>query len=78
MSHQHINVSVMLNSGQVIKFIGSTNTGGQIAGKSFDIYNATQTTKQDYGNWTTTPYQAENLHINSTKSALMSNKSTGT
>lgn len=54
-----INVTVILTSGQVIKFIGTTNTGDQIAGRSFDIYDATQTTKQDYGDWTATSYQAK-------------------
>ncbi|GCE18525.1 serine/threonine protein kinase [Dictyobacter kobayashii] len=51
----NINITVILTSKQVIKFIGTTNTGDQIAGQSFEIYDATQTTRQDYGDWTAAP-----------------------
>ncbi|GCE04677.1 serine/threonine protein kinase [Dictyobacter aurantiacus] len=55
-----ISITVTLTSGQIIKFTGTTNTGDQIAGKSFTIYNsATQSNPQDYGDWTAMPYQGK-------------------
>ncbi|GCF06817.1 serine/threonine protein kinase [Dictyobacter arantiisoli] len=48
--------TVLLTTGESIKFAGTCTLGGVIAGQGFQIYEQAQQTEEDYGSWTAVAY----------------------